>query len=577
MSSIVTSILSSTVGLLWNKARDSTAAKLKDGDVTDAKIRELVVRELSDIKTKLDGLSRVNLLSSSRFLKEGVDLLYVSLDKSKLEPKSVMDPTQQDHDETSGMSSGVESGILSEALELSHVMGELKIYSDKEFESAKERFKDARKRATDAFCNEALNINDRIFAAKLRVVSEILECLDSPQTAITGCLSFLQDLHSLPAIRDMFSVYLNGGVKSLLGKAERVENIKSLMLINYVLFNLNLKFSRKLTDRVTWPGVIELTDRSFDPILDWKEVSTKKSMNDELGQPPKQLILDDAIFPRLSAVDSHGNVVVGELGGANIGLVVGACVSAGNITVISKTAAESKVVKLPDPSEGKPIEQGIVGLAVDKNNNVYVVRWVKTRTENSDVKSYVLNVLDENHNVKHDCMCDFLQVTCTPLGNVHWVKIAINKNNNIIMIKGDYLYVCDNVGQLKHKFEPHTIGVTMGFAISNKDEIMISSRDDKAVHFYSEEGNLKSTIELPEGHKIRGMAFHYVIRKIIVLTYAHRKDSYFLVSYTETGEPETPTFFCKRDDADYSGLKPFITSHPCGPVAVVRAKSITFI
>ena len=93
MSSIVTSILSSTVGLLWNKARDSTAAKLKDGDVTDAKIRELVVRELSDIKTKLDGLSRVNLLSSSRFLKEGVDLLYVSLDKSKLEQKAVMHTT----------------------------------------------------------------------------------------------------------------------------------------------------------------------------------------------------------------------------------------------------------------------------------------------------------------------------------------------------------------------------------------------------------------------------------------------------------------------------------------------------
>ena len=34
MSSIVTSILSSIVGLLWNKARDMTAAKLKDGDVT---------------------------------------------------------------------------------------------------------------------------------------------------------------------------------------------------------------------------------------------------------------------------------------------------------------------------------------------------------------------------------------------------------------------------------------------------------------------------------------------------------------------------------------------------------------
>jgi L-cystine uptake protein TcyP (sodium:dicarboxylate symporter family) len=44
MSSIVTGILSSTVGLLANKARDLTAAKLKEGDVTDAKIRQMIVR-----------------------------------------------------------------------------------------------------------------------------------------------------------------------------------------------------------------------------------------------------------------------------------------------------------------------------------------------------------------------------------------------------------------------------------------------------------------------------------------------------------------------------------------------------
>ena len=284
MTSIVTSILSSTVGLLWNNARDSTAAKLKDGDVTDAKIRKIVVRELNDIKTKLDGLSRKDLLSSYRFLKEGVDFLSVSLDKSKLEQKAVMNPTQQERGETSKMSDDVEFGILSAALELSQAMGKMKIYSDKEFESAKDRFKYARIRGTDAFCNEALNINDRIFAAKLRIASEILECLDSPQTAITGCLSFLQDLHSLPAIREMFSVYLNGGVKSLLGKAERVENVKSVMLINYILFNLNFKFSGTFTDRVTWTGIIELTDRSFNPILDWQEVSTRKSMGDELSQ-----------------------------------------------------------------------------------------------------------------------------------------------------------------------------------------------------------------------------------------------------------------------------------------------------
>ncbi|CAB4029062.1 Hypothetical predicted protein [Paramuricea clavata] len=566
MSSTVTSILSSTVGLLWNKARDSTAAKLKDGDVADAKVREIVVRELNDIKTKLDGLSRKDLLSSSRFLKEGVDLLYVSLDKSKLEQKAVMDPTQQDRGETSGMSSGVDSGILSEALELSHAMGKMKIYSDKEFESAKERFKDARKRATDAFCNEALNINDRIFAAKLRVVSEILECLDSPQTAITGCLSFLQDLHSLPAVCEMFDVYLNGGVKSLLGKAERVENVKSVILINYVLFNLKSKFSRRFTDRLTWPGIIELTDRTFNPILDWQEVSTRKSMGNELGQAPKRLILDDAIRPRLSAVDSHGNVVVGECGKCNI-------------NVIQRTGETKVVHELPDCGEGKVIDQGIVGLAVDKNNNVYVVRWVKTHTENCDVECYVLNVLDENYNVKHRCRFDFLQVTITipyvtsPYFHVVW--ITIHTNNNMIMIKnGDSnVYVCDNVGQLKHKFEPHSVGIPW-LGISNKDEIMIPSHDGTAVHFHSEEGNLKSTVQLPEGHRVLGVALHHVICKIIVLTFVRDKDSYFLVCYTETGELETSTLFSEDDDIKWS---PSITSHPSGPVAVVREKTITFI
>ena len=264
MSSVVTSILSSTVGLLWNKARDSTAAKLKNGDVTDAKIRQIVARELNDIKVKLDGLSRKDLLSSYSLLKQGVDLLNAALDKSKLEHRGI----------TSRVLSCGEPGILNEALELSRTIGKLKINSDKELESAKEKFKYASIRATDAFCNETE------FSPQSceYIVSEMLQSLDSPETAITACLSLLQDLHSLPTICEIFSVYLGRGVLSKLNKAERVANVKSVMLINYVLFQFNFKFSRKLTDRLTWPGIgIQLPGRSFNPILDWQEISTRKS------------------------------------------------------------------------------------------------------------------------------------------------------------------------------------------------------------------------------------------------------------------------------------------------------------
>ena len=72
MSSIVTGILGLTIGLLANKFRDSTADKLKDGDIADAKIRNLIVRDMKEILTKLDALSRKELKYSYVALIAGV-------------------------------------------------------------------------------------------------------------------------------------------------------------------------------------------------------------------------------------------------------------------------------------------------------------------------------------------------------------------------------------------------------------------------------------------------------------------------------------------------------------------------
>ena len=405
--------------------------------------------------------------------------------------------------------------------------------------------------------NEALSIKDRIFAAKVRIVSEILECLDRPETAITGCLSFLKKLHSLLAIQEIFTVYINGGVKSILNKAERVENVKSIMLINYVLFEYVSKFSSEQSIVLTWP-TIDLADRSFNPILSWQEVSTRKSMEKELpAQHPNRLILDDVLYPQNSAVNSQGDVIVAQCRDKAL-------------KVISKTGSISKVVELPEPRGGKFIAQYIVGIAVDNNNKVYVLRCVETRTKNGVVRSYVLCVLDENYHVKLEWVLDFLEkrTHCE-------IKLAINTNNNIIMIQAfdPHVYICDNNAKLKHKFE-HGSGLSPSLSISGRNEIMMSSRDLKAVHICSEEDNLNSTIKLPEGHQAIGVAFHYVICKIIVLSYVQKKDSYFILCYTEGGELETSTFFSKKS---FGECHPEIKSHPSGPVAVVREKNITFI
>ena len=72
MSSIVTTLFKATLGLLVNKGRDKAAEILKDGDVTDRRLHSLIVREIDDIKSKLDALSKKDLEASISFFEEGI-------------------------------------------------------------------------------------------------------------------------------------------------------------------------------------------------------------------------------------------------------------------------------------------------------------------------------------------------------------------------------------------------------------------------------------------------------------------------------------------------------------------------
>ena len=76
----MTSLLKAVAGFLVDKARDRAAEKLKEGDVTDKKIQELIQREINDIKSKLDALSRKDLLTAIDSFQAGVRYLYQALE-----------------------------------------------------------------------------------------------------------------------------------------------------------------------------------------------------------------------------------------------------------------------------------------------------------------------------------------------------------------------------------------------------------------------------------------------------------------------------------------------------------------
>ena len=550
MSSIITAILSSTVGLLCDKARDSAAGKLKDGDLTDETIRKMVVKDLTDIKTKLDSLSLKDLKASYSFLEEGVELLNLTLDQSTEDQKA----SEASADETKGVISCTASGVLNAALSLPHEIQRLKISSDKGFVSAQDRFKASREAATHALNNESLSIKDRIMACKLRVAATILELgLEDPKAAITACQLSLKELHRLPAIQEMFAVFFKGGLKSRLNRSERLENMMSVLFINHALYDFATKYSSESRNLLAWPG-IELKARPFHPILHAQEVMMKTSSSVESFQQLKKVDIGSNVrYVYSFAVNSRGDIII---------------LCQYKITVIYSTG-ENKDVMFLDTAEKRVLTRWELSVTVDRDDNVYAIRLREVCDENGCTKyDFVLYAFDENCDIKNVCVLDFLCTEkYTPL------NIAVDKNQNLIMLTAlnNQVHVCDNTGKLKFQFQRDGSWLRSLSISNNNNDIMIVSNDHRAIHTYSIEGDLKSTIKLPDGHEAYDVAFRHSICKIIVLTYVKKEDSYFLLSYSETGELKNSVLFCKG----YAGVE--LKSHPSGPVAVRYNSSITYL
>ena len=277
---VISNFISSALGFVLNKARNKVAEKLKEkGDVTDEKLRNAIIEDLNDIKKKIDGLARKDLLASHAFLNEGIVTLYLALDEAKDELTSI-DKRQS-----------WRSGGLDEAVKLSTAIQKMNNKSNTKLLAAKDCFKAAREKATEAFCNESLSLPDRIMATKLRVASKILECLQDTKAAAAGCMLFLEELHNLPAIGGTFSTFLKGGIKSRVHKDSRVENVKSVISLNFGISEFIAMFSGKLPNMTNWPKIpLPTRDGTINPLVIDPSVVKDMFNNVESQLPEDQLI-----------------------------------------------------------------------------------------------------------------------------------------------------------------------------------------------------------------------------------------------------------------------------------------------
>ena len=315
MSAIVTAVLKATVGLLLTKGRDCLAKKLQEGDVTHEQFRNMIVRELDDIKSKLDGLARKDLLTSISFFKEGIVFLSKVLDKkyyANCGPESSKVKTGNEAAEKDKSTERLDLPTADVKTVSLSVKGQENLFAEldesgrRALADAKKRFDEARMKATEAFNNVALSTKDRILAMQYRVLSTILEKIDSPAEAIATCKLCLEELHSMPAVVKSFEVEHSGGFWSMFKKDERKDITNSVQDVNCAVARVTAAVDGVLSKQFdNWPRV---TEKKINLIKDDDKVNTWSFSFGHEGEGKQRLYCT----PTSIATNTKGDFIIAE-------------------------------------------------------------------------------------------------------------------------------------------------------------------------------------------------------------------------------------------------------------------------
>ena len=340
MSAIISAVLKGTIGLIVKKGRDVAAEKLKDGDVTDQKLRGLIVSELNDIKGKLDALSQKDLKAAVDFFGTGLKNLNgavvamrganVSVEAGEVSERNEEEdfeelalPSDTDPGKTIAVAAGIRNMQLTELDETTK-----SLLSD-----AQENFRLAVENATHACNNEALSTFDRITAIRYRVMAAMLKSAaetvrtagdlkSTLQKAFPYCEQCLEILNSLPAVRNSFKVELSKGllnIRGQFGKDERMQIISIVCQVNRTIYDA-MRTVGKDVHVLVWPYV-DIGEDQVDPLRDVRVLQMlekSEKVDIEHYRIAPELSFDVTMVGIVFATNTVGQFLFAEKGGRTV-------------------------------------------------------------------------------------------------------------------------------------------------------------------------------------------------------------------------------------------------------------------
>ena len=554
MSGLVAGVFKATVGFLVSKGRDVLAEKLHEGDILDHKMRDIIVREINDVKSKLHGLARKDLLAAVEFLEEGLILVF-----DALRTKTPSSPT-------------VETKTFALALMIKKMdFIDMDESENALLANAKKRFDDARRKATEAFSDEALKTPERIEAMGYRILATLLESIDNPSAAISTCQSCIEKLHSLPAVQNCFSVALSKSFLGRFSKDERREIVLSICRLNRVVYDLTFMvhdFGSKEISGIphSWPYIeTGCKDAKVNPLTDPRvaKILQKLGMKHyclqwSFGQEGEQEHKLEE--PWGMATNSRGHFIIADN-------------KDHNVKVYSRSG--SFLYSFSPVTDALSTAVCIHDVATDKNNDIYVLLTLNKPGAGTDEAGSYVYMKTPNRTIP--LKTDFRSWSWT------WSSLAVTDNNKIVvrgaLVDGHHVvdvYRIDD-GQFVRRFGKGALEISSCVAAANDGGVIVASggRDSYWVNAFSKKGKRLHHFKVERSFDYLQTTFHQASEHVVVagINVERGKENHLeVLIYTKEGEYVRSIQYEEEDILYVRG----ITVTTDGRIAVIYKDKVGF-
>lgn len=501
MSSIVTGVLEVTIGLLLNKGRDKVTESLRGGDVTNETVRNWIVREISAVSSKLNGLARKDLNTSINHFRTGLVYLFEVLKKTQCGNGG--STTEQNLAETDENNSEDRLPLSVTAVNIPDILNRWKLADlndadNRALSNAKDCFKDAGRKATEAFSNEELETTDRIQAMVIRVAARILENVDHPSDALAACKLCLQDLHSMREVQNNFKVALDNGFRAGLRWKKRRKIIANVCRVNRAIYDVMLNVGEALdlekhcVDTGKETLVDTLRDVRVTNALLKSDIAdccvTPRLLGQEGDTPESELKMPQGI-----TTNRQGHFIVGDNKDRNV-------------KVFDRSGKFVKYLR-PLP-HGEGTELSIRDVATDRQDNIYVLVRLERAT---GFPWYAVYVSDTNANLDHkfNLMKGSRGCKMTISGKDKVLVLRKHSRNCVDVYKTDGQFLCN--------FGAQILKDALAITAVHDGRVVVADKDGSHVHVFSEMGTHLLNFQLEGLYFSPNIAFYQSSAQHIVV------------------------------------------------------------